>query len=379
MSSSRILAMIKKEFLQTLRDRRTLALILLMPVLQLTIFGYAVSNNISHVPTVVLDWDKTPASRDLVQTLAASDFFSITRHVNNEEEVGAALDGGTAKVALLIPPGYARQLQRGEKVAILMIVDGSDPSTAQTATLTAGALAQTKATGLMVQKLQARGQALNLEPPIELRTRIWYNPNMESTYFFVPGLIGLILQSITIISTAFALVRERERGTIEQLIVTPIKKSELMLGKILPYVLFSFIDVAMVLIIGTYWFQVPIRGSVALLMTLSFLFLLSSLGIGLFISTISHNQLQAMQSAVFFILPSFILSGFYFPRESMPTFLQWIGYAIPLTYFLRILRGLVLKGIGLNYLWRETLVLGLFGVFLLTLSAVNFRKQLGDH
>lgn len=287
-----------------------------------------------------------------------------------------AVDGGKAKVGFVIPGDYATRLARGEPAQVQVLIDGSDPTTAQTILSSAGAVAQSHSTELATETLARRGQARPMMPGIDLRPRVWYNPDMEAVKFNIPGLVGIILQNITLMLTSFAIVRERERGTLEQLIVTPIRPMELMIGKVVPYVVIGFVDLLLALGLGTYWFHVPIQGNVALLLSISMLFLLGALGIGLLISTVSRTQLQAMQLSMFLIMPNILLSGFMFPREAMPKAVYYVSNFIPLTYYLTVLRGIILKGVGPGYLWTQVVVLLVFGLGFLAASAARFRKRI---
>lgn len=375
-SLTRVGAIIRKEFIQIARDPRTLAIVLAMPAVQLLLFGYAINTVVDHLPTVVFDESRDSSSRAFAQAFHNSGYFVLRGYAQSREQAMAAIDAGEAKLALLIPPDFGDQVLRGQTALAQLVVDGSDPNVAQTALFAGGMVAQVHSADVVAGLLGrlGRGPAVG---GVELRPVVLYNPSMVSATFMVPGLIGLILQFQTLILTAFAIVRERERGTLEQLVVTPIRPWELMLGKVLPYVFTASGAVVVALVVGRFWFGVEIVGSLWLLAGLALLFLLSSLGMGLFVSTISQTQTQAMQLAIFFLLPSVLLSGFMFPREGMPWIIQQIGLAIPLTYFLQILRGIILKGVGLEVLWPHALPLALFGVVVFTLSANRFRKRLG--
>lgn len=373
----------RKEFLQILRDRRTLAMLLVMPVVQLVLFGYAVSTTVSHIPSVVNDQARDAASRELVAAIVNTTYFDLAGYVDDPVAARQAIDSGRAKVAFIISPDYAENLAGGQPTArtaqIQVLIDGSDPNIATTAMFAADALNRVRAADAQGRALQRAGlpsAASGAGPPVEFRPQVLYNPGMASANFMVPGLIGLILTMLTLMLTAFALVRERERGTLEQLIVSPIKRWELLLGKILPYALLAFWNVGVALIVGRLVFGVEVNGSLVLLLVLSLLFLLGSLGIGLLISTVSHTQGQALQTSFFIMLPSIILSGFLFPREAMPLPMFYLGYLIPLTYFLRILRGIMLKGVGLEHLWVEVAPLAVFSVAIFLLSVSRFRKTL---
>lgn len=376
MNIQRLLSIVKKEIIQIRRDPPSLAMAFVVPIMMLLIFGYAVTTDVEHIKTAVLDQSNSPESRKLVEVFHNTGYFDTETYVDNFKEMTGLIDSGKARVGIIIPPDYTRKLHRNEQAQLQLIVDGSDPLVARTALSTAQVVAQNEAFALKVKSLQQSGIPVNLQPAIDLRFRIWYNPNMESMKFNIPGLIGLIMQNITMMLTAFSMVRERERGTLEQLIITPVKPSELILGKLIPYIVISFIDILIVLGFGIFWFKVPVNGSVLLLLGLSFIFLMGALGLGMFVSTVAKTQLQAMQVSFMIILPSVLLSGFMFPRESMPIIIQIIGYVIPLTYFLEILRGIVLKGVGFAYLWQDVLLLTIFGTAILTLSIVRMKKRL---
>lgn len=375
MRLARLVAIIRKEFLQIKRDPPSLVISLVMPVVMLLLFGYAVTTDVDNISLVVLDNDKQRPGRELVSTMHNTGYFQPVFYVTSMEELEGALDEGKARAALIVPQGYAKEIRRGEPAEIQFLVDGSDPLIARTALNVAQITAQNLSRNLQEKVLAERGVNVQGKPLVDMRTRAYYNPGLESLKFNVPGLIGLVLQNITVMLTAFALVRERERGTLEQLMVTPVKGFELMLGKLAPYVLIAFLDVALVLAVGVWWFQVPVRGNLGLLLSLSLLFLLFALGLGILFSTVARTQLQAMQMAMLFILPSVLLSGFVFPRESMPTVIRYLGYFIPLTYFLEILRGIMLKGIGLAKLWKDVIPLLLFGMGVITVASLRFRKR----
>jgi ABC-2 type transport system permease protein len=373
--ASRLLALVRKEFIQIWRDPRTLALVLVMPAVQLLLFGYAINTTVEHLPTIVLDQANDRLSREFVAALANSGIFDITDVAPDAAAVRRAVDSGAARVGVIVPPGLARDLAAGRTATVQVLIDGSDPNVAQSALFAAVAVGEVRSALALSTRLQRLG--LGGGPALEVRPVVLYNPAMVSVNFMIPGLIGLVLQNQTLILTALAVVRERERGTMEQLIVTPIRPWELIVGKLLPYVVLAFANVAVALAVGAWWFQVEIAGSLALLVVLSLVFVMSSLGVGLLISTVSQTQGQALQLSIFFLLPALLLSGFIFPRENMPLLLHDIGYLVPLTYFLRILRGIILKGVGLEILWVEVLPLAVLGVLVLTVSTLRFRKQLG--
>lgn len=376
MLNTRLFSLVRKEFIQIIRDPRTLALTFLMPIVQLFLLGFAATSDVRNVPLAVFDQDKSSASRALLDAYRAADYFRIDYTANSEAEVQQLIDAGKARAAIIIPPGYANQLAAGQTAQVAFVIDGSDPTIANTALAAATFIGQSKATAITLERLAARGQGGVFSPAVEVRTQVWYNPDLVSAYYMIPALIGLILQFLTIILTSTAIVRERERGTIEQLIVTPIRAWELMVGKLLPYVIIGFIDTVEILVVGVIVFSVPINGSLALLLALSGLFLVTCLGIGLFISTIANTQQEAMITAIFFNLPSIFLSGFFFPLAAMPWPLQVASYAIPLRYFLIVARSIVLKGVGAEALWPEIIALSIFAVFIMGSAALRFRKRL---
>lgn len=374
--NSRIISIMRKEFIQIRRDPRTLGIMMLLPAAQIFLLGYVVTTNVDHIATVVFDQAKDSRSRSFVQSFANTEYFTLVGQVSSNAEARAAIDSGLAKVAFIVPPDFSRDQDAGKPAYVQMMVDGSDPNAASTALFTATAIAQARAASQVQERLARAGLGGALEMPVEMRPNILYNPSMQSVNFMIPALIGLIIQIQAVILTAFAVVREREKGTLEQLIVTPIKPWELMAGKIAPYVLVAFVQVTVALLVGTLWFKVQIAGSLLLLLLLTIVFLVGCLGMGLFISTVSKTQTQAMMMAFMTMLPSIMLSGFLFPREQMPAILYYLGYIIPLTYFTTILRGIFLKGIGMEYLWLEVLLLTIFGLAVFVMSARRFQKKL---
>ena len=372
----RIKAIIWKEFIQIRRDRPSLAIALAMPIMMMLVFGYAVNTDVEHIDTVVFDQDMSSASRGLIKSFENTGTFDLVDYVSSQKEIREAIDSGKAKVGLIIPPNYHQELARDRNTGIQVLIDGSDPLVATKALSTAQMLVQVKSFDIQKERLEKRGLSHDLTLPVSLSSRVWYNPDMESIRFNIPGLVGVILQNITVLLTAFALVRERERGTLEQLIITPIRPAELIIGKLIPYIFIGIFDVLLVLALAVFLFSVPIKGSFLLLMVLSLVFLWTALGFGLLISTVAKNQLQAMQASVALILPSILLSGFMFPRESMPGVIYFIGNFIPITYFLKILRGIILKGIGLEFLFQEMLWLTVMSAGIFIISVKRFRKKL---
>ena len=369
----RTLSITRKEILHILRDPRTLAVMFLIPVVQLLLLGYAATTDVRHLPTAVLDRDRSSRSRALVDAFRASDYFDLVSYVDGEDALVRAMDSGQVRAGLIIPTSYAQALERGEKVRVAVVIDGSDPNVAKTALAAAEGLGQAQSVEVVQAALGSRLEAV---PGIEVHARVWYNPSMESANFMVPGLIGVILSMLTMLLTSMSIVREREQGTIEQLIVTPIRPGELIVGKVTPYVVIAFWDLLEILFIGVWWFGVPVRGSVPLLLALSAVFLATSLGLGILISTLSKTQQEAMMLTFFILLPSIFLSGYFFPVAAMPPLLQHVSKLIPLTYVLVIIRAVILKGVGFEMLQSEVLALAIFGVAVLAIAAARFRKRL---
>ncbi len=373
---SRLFSIIRKEFIQIFRDKRTLAIILVIPIMQLFLLGYAATNDVRNIPLAVFDQCHCAESRALLDAYRAADYFKLAYAAGSEEEVRLLIENGDARAAIIIPPDYNQRLANGD-AQVAFILDGSDPTAASTAYSAAVLIGQSQSTQLLRESLQRAGlNTSKLQPPLEVRTQVWYNPDLVSNYFMIPGVIGMILFAITSILTATSVVRERERGTIEQLIVTPIRPWELVVGKVLPYVILAFINTFEVLAVGHWWFGVPIRGSLGLIIGTSGLLLLSGLGIGLFASTMANTQQEAMLGVWMTLLPSIFLSGFFFPLEAMPKVLQWISAVIPLRYYLVIIRSVMLKGSGLASIWVETLALTMFGIVILVAASLRFRKRL---
>ena len=376
MINLRLTSLIRKEFIQILRDPRTLVLILVIPIMQLFLLGYAATNDVRNVPMAVFDQDKGPAARALLDAYRAADYFRLAFDVGSELELRALIDGGQARVGLVIPPDYSDQVNGTGSASVALVLDGSDPTVASTALSAAQFISQEHATQITVERLAQRGQSASLAQPIEVRPQVWYNPDLVSTYFMIPGVIAMILYALTSMLTATAVVRERERGTIEQLTVTPIRSWELVVGKILPYTILAFVNTLEVLAFGHYWFGVPVRGSLALILAISGIFLLTSLGMGLLASTFANTQQEAMLIVWFSMLPSLFLGGFFFPLEAMPKVLQWISYLVPLRYYLVVIRSLMLKGVGITAIKSNVIALTIFGLLMMTLASLRFRKRL---
>lgn len=365
-----------KEFLQLRRDPFRLRLMLVVPVVQLILLGYAANLDVRDIPTVVHDLDQSPTSRALVARFTASGYFSIRQHAAYPADVERALARGEAVFALVIPRGFGAAVAAGRTAPLQALVDGSDAAFSARSLNYAGMIVQAYARNVLLTRVAQAGHAAP-SGGVEPRVRVWFNPELQSRWFLVPGILALVLMIITTVGTAVSIVREKESGTMEQLIVTPIRPHALLLGKLIPNAVIGLIEVGLVLAVVRFLFAIPIRGSLVLLVALCALFLLTTLGLGLFISTVSRTQQQAMMAAIFFVmLPMLLLSGFVFPIENMPAAIQAVTYLIPLRYFFVIVRGLFLKGVGLTVLWDEALALLLFGVVILGLSVLRFRKRL---
>jgi ABC-2 type transport system permease protein len=376
MFNSRLRSLIRKEFIQIGRDKRTLILVLIIPIMQLFLLGYAATNDVRNVPLAVYDQDRGPEARRLLDAYRAADYFTVAFDVSSEAELSQLIDGGQARAGLIIPPEYGASLMGGKPAQVMFVLDGSDPTVASTALSAAQLIGQAYSTQILQARLERSGQAATIQLPVEVGTRVWYNPDLVSAHFMIPGVIGMILFALTSILTATAIVRERERGTIEQLIVTPIRPWELVVGKLLPYVILALLNTLEVLAIGHYWFGVPIRGSLWLIMGASLLFLLSSLGIGLLASSIANTQQEAMLTVWMMLLPSIFLAGFFFPLQAMPKILQWISYIFPLRYYLAAIRSLMLKGVGVAAVQWDLAALAIFGLVIMTMASLRFRKRL---
>lgn len=364
-------AMLWKEFVQMRRDRFTLAMLVGIPMIQIALFGYAIQTDVRHLPMIVLDESKTAQSRGLVTALVNTGNFDLQAEVADRDEIRRWIERGDAAAALVIPPDFAHDLKRRRAATAQIIIDAADPL-ASSAAIAAGSQVGALQTRLMV--VQATGATAM--PSIDVRVRPWYNPGLRSSVFIVPGIIGVLLSMTMVIIASIAVVRERERGTLEQLIVTPINKTSLMLGKIIPFLLVGYVQMTVILLVGRVLFGVPIAGSLAALYLAALPFIVASLGVGLLVSTTVKSQAQAMQLGFFYLLPNILLSGFMFPRAAMPEPAQWIGAALPLTYFLRVLRGILLKGAGLMTMGRDVAVLVGFAVVLVALAVRRFHKRI---
>jgi ABC-2 type transport system permease protein len=373
----RFRALIKKEMTHMLRDPRTLVFIFMMPIMQLVLLGFVNNTDIRNVPTVVFNQDNSRASRALLDSFNSTGYFSFDYAVYSQAEVNDLIDSGKASVGIIIPPNYGANLVTGKTADVLVLLDGANPTVAGSVLSAAALVGQAHGASVRTKQISLRGPVGAAgASPVDVRTRVLYNPDLLSSYNIVPGLVAMILFQTATSLTALAIVKERERGTIEQLIVTPIRSWELIIAKIIPYILVSFANTILIMAVGTFLFGVPMRGSLVLLFSLVGLYLLPTLGLGLLISTAAKTQQQAQLMTMPIMLPSMLLSGVFFPTSSLPVFLQMVGNLLPLTYFVYILRSIVVKGVGLNMIMPQVIALTIFAILLLGLAARRFQKTL---
>ena len=377
MNLRRLRAIVRKEFIQLIRDRRTLVTIITLPLMQLMLYGY-LSNDITHIATAVLDESRTPESRTLLNAFANTTYVDLRYYTTSLEQVRRFIDSGQAKIGIWIPPDYAWRLRSGRTAQVEVIVDASEPTSARTVLGIAAQIGDVLSTQLLVRQLgRLNGTAASsLALPIDVRARAWYNPTLENVNFLVPGVIAIVLLFVTTFQAVTVIVRERERGTMEQLVVTPITGLELMLGKVIPLIALGYVQITVTLLLASLWFHVPIKGSLALLYALLLMFFFSTLGVGAMISAVSKNFQQAAQMSQLILLPSILLSGFIFPRESLPPALQAVGAVFPLTYFIVIIRGILIKGVGLEFLWRQILPMVAIGLAVFAVAINRFEKRI---
>lgn len=373
----RLKTMLIKEAIQILRDPKMRFIILVVPAVQITLFGYAVNTDVKHIATAVYDQDNSAASRDLVARLERSGYFDIVRRVGREEEIRDLLDRGTVRAAVQMNRGFEEEIRAGRTAPLQIIVDGTDPSTARIVVSYSVQIAEQFSSQIMTEHLVRQGGRTARFGGVELESRAWFNDNLESRNFYVPGVIASMVLITTMMLSSMAVVREKEIGTMEQIIVTPIQRWEFIVGKLVPFAIVGYINVAIVTCVALFWFHIPFRGSILLLIGATALFLMSTLGFGLFVSTLSRTQQQAMMSSFMFTFPAMLLSGFAFPIENMPQSIQYATYLNPLRYYLVIVRGIFLKGIGLDILWPQVAALALLGGTILVFAVGRFRKTVG--
>lgn len=373
----RILALLRKEFRSVFRDPRMRLVIFGVPVIQTLIFGYAVTMDVRHVRLVVLDHDNTPASRALVARFTGSDYFDAVLTTQDSDAAREQIDAAEAAAILQINAGFAGNLRAGRTTPVQLVVDGSDSNTARLVLNYSSIIAAAYNNDVVLDLAQRRTGRMPRVGSVDLRARAWFNENLESRNYFVPGIMAVLVMLISLMLTGMAIVREKEAGTIEQIMVTPIRPVEFILGKFAPFIVIGFVDVALVTLVGVFWFDIPIRGSFALLLLGTACFLLSTLGIGLFISTVSSTQQQAMMTTFFFFFPAMLLSGFIYPIANMPEAIQWLTLVNPLRHFLVIIRGVFLKGVGIDVLWSQLVALLVIGVAVMAFAASRFKKTVG--
>ncbi len=372
----RIRSMLVKEFLQVLRDSRMRRVLFVMPLVQLIIFGYAASTDVRHVATAVHDLDRTAASRELVSRFERSGYFDVVARIEDEAGARDLLDRGTVRAVLRVNRGFEEDLEAGRTAQVQLVLDGTDSNTAGIVLGYGAKIAARTSRELLAARLERLGGPLRPPGGVELEARAWFNESLESRNFYVPGVIAIIVTLITLMLTGMSIVREKEIGTMEQVMVTPIRPLEFILGKSLPFALIGFADVLLISLIGVAWFEVPIRGSLLVLLLATGLYLMTTIGFGLLISTVSRTQQQAVMSTFFIYFPAVLLSGFMFPIANMPEAIQWLTYVNPLRYFVVILRGIFLKGVGPSVLWPPMAALAALGIATLWLASMRFRKTL---
>lgn len=368
----RLKAMLIKEFIQIFRDPRMRSIIFLVPIIQTLVFGYAVTMDVKNAPIAIYDLDNTPLSRELTDSFIHTGYFYIAKRVENEKGVAEVLDKGTAFAVIRFNKGFEEKIKAEQSALLQILLDGTDSNTAGIVFDYLSRIANQFSQNIQSQRMVHFPKTSS----IVLESRAWFNPNLESRNFYVPGVVAILITLMTLILTSMAIVREKEVGTMEQIIVSPITKVEFILGKTIPFILIGFIDIALILCVAVFWFEVPVHGNPALLFLGASLYLLTTLGIGLFISTISQTQQQAMMSAFLFYMPAVLLSGFIFPIANMPTVIQFFTFFNPLKYFLIVIRGVFLRGVGISILWPQLLVMGLMGIFILWLASQRFRKTM---
>ncbi|MBU0946396.1 MAG: ABC transporter permease [Proteobacteria bacterium] len=372
----RVKHMLIKEFIQIFRDTKMKGVIFMMPIIQVLVFGYAVTTDVEHVSTAVYDLDNSVASRELLTSFVNSGYFDILEYVTTEDRARDLMDRGKVRTIIRMNSGFGDELRAGRTAELQIIVDGTDSNTAGIVLdYSAKIVGEFSRKILLTQSTRLTGSAQELGR-VELQTRAWFNENLESRNFYVPGVIAIIVMLITLMLTSMAVVREKEIGTMEQIMVTPITSAEFILGKTVPFALIGFADVVLITLIGVFWFEVPIRGNLGLLFLATSLYLMTTLAIGLLISTVSQTQQQAMMSTFFFYFPAVLLSGFMFPIANMPVVVQWLTYLNPLRYFLVIIRGIFLKGVGPEILWPQMLALLVMGLTTLWMASSRFKKTL---
>ena len=373
MTFERLRHMIRKEFIQVFRNSKMRAIVLVMPLVQSMVFGYAVTTDVRQVETAIYDQDQTPESRDLVDRFVHSGYFLVKTRINSDREIDELIDYGKVAAIIRIPPDFSDNIAAGTTAIVQIIVDGTDSNTAGVVLNYAGNIVRSDALELLQKRTGNFGKET---VGVNLQTRAWFNENLTSRNFYVPGVIAVIVMLVTLLLTSMSVVREKEMGTMEQIVVTPITPLEFILGKTMPSIILGFVNMIFVTLISVFWFDIPVRGSIITLFVANGFYLMTTIGIGLIISTLSETQQQAMMSTFFFYLPAVLLSGFMFPIANMPEVVQAVTYLNPLRYFLVIIRGIFLKGVGVAILWPQIMALLILGILVLTLAVKKFRKNL---
>ena len=374
MEFGRLKALVRKEFIQVLRDRITLAIIIFMPFAQLLIFGFAINTDVKHLATAIFDQSRTQESREMITSFTSSNYFDIKLYAKNISEVNKAVESGKVKVALVFPPDYAKKLRSGRQAQVQVLVDATDNMSASSALAAAQTLGMLKSQELLEGKFKNMGMKV---PPqmVDMRIRPWYNPDFITSWYIVPGIMGLLLTLTLITMMAIAIVRESEQGTLEQLLVTPMRTWELLLSKILPYIVIGYIQAIVAILVSIFIFGMPFLGSTALFFFLTFFYVVANLSLGIMISTFAQNQMQALQMSIFILLPSILLSGFVFPIEAMPAGFRYLGECFPITYYIRLSRQIILKGGGMEYVWKDALALCAYIAVMFSSSIIMFKKR----
>lgn len=367
-------ALIVKEFIQLLRDKISLAIVLTMPIAQLLIFGFAINTDIKHLPTIVFDQSKTQASREFISSMVASNYFNIHKYANSMKEVNRSVAAGDTRVGIIFPPDYADRINGDKRSDVQVIIDATENMSASSALSSAQSIGIIKGQEIIGRKFARLGAMPPLNP-IDLRIRLWYNPDFVTSWSMVPGVMGLLLVITLVPMLATAIVRENEQGTLEQLLVTPMRVNELLISKIIPYIVVGYLQVIVSIIVGVFVFDMPFLGSVPLFFALTFFYVVANLSLGIMFSCFSANQTQAIQMSTFIILPCTLLSGFIFPIESIPSFFRMIGKCFPITYYISITRQIILKGGGLEYVWQDTLCLAVFILIMFTAAVMMFKRR----
>jgi ABC-2 type transport system permease protein len=367
--------LIRKEFIQVFRDKAMIFIIFVMPLVQVLLLGSAVSTDIKHIKTIICDLDRTPSSCELIRRFQHTKYFDLQLIETNQKNIATYIDQGKATIAIVIPTRFEKDLKRNQSPTVQILVDGQDSNSSLIAMGYANRIVQ----AFSIEKLQS---SLTRDPAtfrqihlVEPETRIWYNPNLEAKNYMIPGIVVVLLTAITTLLTALGLVREKEIGTLEQLMVTPIKSYQLMIGKTVPFAILGLIEISFAIAVAKLWYQIPIRGNLLLFFGFSFIFMFTTLGVGIFVSTLSKTQQQALFLAWFFMIFAILMSGFMFPIENMPKFMQYLTYINPVRYFITIVRELFLKGSGLSYLWQQGLIMTIFSIVIITFSAIRFQKR----